>query len=122
MLVVLVDLPGEVGNIDTGVGFTRDEELVGQVLGELGVPIFKGSERVLRLNHVVGLQVLSSASRRVADASRGLDPEHVHSVVPWVGVGLDVVLTIVDGERTVLLHVSEHGGASGTTVEPNSDR
>jgi hypothetical protein len=36
--VVLVDLPSEVGDVDTGVTFSRDEEFVLQVFWELGVP------------------------------------------------------------------------------------
>jgi hypothetical protein len=54
LLVVLVNLPGQVWHIDTSVGFTRDKELVGEVLGEFDEPLFKGGESVLGLNHIIG--------------------------------------------------------------------
>ena len=41
--------------------------------------------------------------------------------MPGVGVGLDVVLAVVDCDGTIFLHKREHTGASGTTVEPNDN-
>jgi hypothetical protein len=56
------------------------------------------------------------------DTSRALNIEHVGPLVPGVGIVLDVVLTIVDDEGTVLLEESEQRGAAGAAIEPDNDR
>jgi hypothetical protein len=43
LLVILIDLPGEVWNINSTIAFTRDEQLVGEVFWELSKPLLKGS-------------------------------------------------------------------------------
>lgn len=58
--VVLVDLVGQVWNIDSGVGLTRHEELVLRHLWELLVPGVKGCEGILRLENIVSVEVCIS--------------------------------------------------------------
>lgn len=69
LLVILVDLPGQIGHVDSGVGFTRYKELVRQIFWVFNIPLLEGSERILRLKHIVGLQVLSSSGMGVAYTS-----------------------------------------------------
>ena len=45
--VVLVYLPSEVWNVNTGITFSRDEELVRRELWEFGVPRLKSGQGVL---------------------------------------------------------------------------
>lgn len=45
--IVFVDLPGEIGNVDTGVTLSRNEELVGLKLRELIIEGVESSEGVL---------------------------------------------------------------------------
>ena len=66
--VVLVDLPGHVGNIDSSVRLTRDEDIVGEVLREFLEPVTKGLDGILGLDHVVGVEVVVLSSGGPADA------------------------------------------------------
>ena len=45
--VELVDLPGEVWNIDSSVAFARDEEVVSQVFWEFSVPLVESFDGIL---------------------------------------------------------------------------
>jgi hypothetical protein len=45
--VVLIDLPGQVWHVDSGIRFTRDEKLVVEVLWEFDIPGFKCGKCVL---------------------------------------------------------------------------
>jgi hypothetical protein len=45
--VVLVDLPGQVWHVNSGIRFTRNEKLVVEVLWEFDIPGFKCGESVL---------------------------------------------------------------------------
>jgi len=119
--VVLVDLPGEVGHVDSGVGLTRDEKLRLFELGELGVEILEGVHGVNRLNHVVGFPVLLGASSGEADTSGTLEPHNVSAGVPGEGVLVDTVGAVFNNTGTILLHEAEHGRASRATVEPDHD-
>ena len=65
--VVLVDLPGKVGNVDSSVRLTGDEDVVGKVLGELLEPVTKGLNGIFGLNHVVGVEVVVLSSDGPAD-------------------------------------------------------
>jgi len=53
--VVLVDLPCEVGHVDSSIGFAGNEEIILAVLRVLGEPVAKGGNSILRLDHVVGI-------------------------------------------------------------------
>ena len=53
--VVLVDLPCEVGHVDSSIGFAGNEEVVVAVLRVLGEPVTEGGDSILRLDHVVGV-------------------------------------------------------------------
>lgn len=117
--IVLVDLPSKVGNVDSGIRLSTHEELVFLEFREFGVPDFESVDGVLGLDHIVGGHVLVSLSQGVADTSRTFEPHDVGSLVPGVGVVLDLCFTIINNPRSILLHESEHGGASGTTVEPD---
>lgn len=45
--VELVDLPGEVWNVDSSVAFAGDEEVISQVLWEFGVPLMESFDGIL---------------------------------------------------------------------------
>ena len=47
LLVILVNLPGKVWNVDSTIAFTRDKQLVGKVFWEFSKPLFKSSKSVL---------------------------------------------------------------------------
>ena len=121
MLVVDVDLPSEERHVDSGVTLARDEELVGQVLGILNVPIFKGGEGILRLKQIILLHVVSTGGGGPTDTSGTFDPEHVELLVPWVIISLELGLTIINDDGAVLLHEAEHAGAAGTAIKPNDN-
>jgi hypothetical protein len=82
LLVVLIDLPGEVRNVDTTVTLTRDEKLVLLKLRELSVERLESSEGILGLLHIVGVPVSFGTSNGVTNTSRGLDVENVLLTVP----------------------------------------
>ena len=69
LCVVLIDVVSEVRHVDSGVGFTGYKELVRQIFWVFNIPLLEGSERILRLKHIVGLQVLSSSGMGVAYTS-----------------------------------------------------
>ena len=77
--VVLINLPGKVGHVDSSVALTRYKEFVLHELWEFDVPGFKSGKSILGLDHVVGLQVLFGTSVRPTDSSRALKPKHVGS-------------------------------------------
>jgi len=106
--VVLVDLPGQVGDVDSGVTFTTDKELVSFEFREFSVPGLDGVEGVHRLDHIVSLHVLGSSSEGEADTSGTLEPDDVGLHVPGEGVVLDLCLTIVNNPRSILLHETKH--------------
>ena len=68
------------------------------------------------------LIIIGVISDGVANTSRALNIEHVGPLVPGVRIVLDVVLTIVDDEGTVLLEESEQRGAAWAAIEPDNDR
>jgi hypothetical protein len=77
--VVLVDLPGQVGYVDSSVTLTRDKELVRHELWEFDVPGFKSGKCILGLDHVIGLQVLFGASIRPTNSGWAFKPKNIGS-------------------------------------------
>jgi hypothetical protein len=47
LLIVLIDLPSEVWNINSTVAFTRDEQLIWEILWEFSKPLLKSGKSVL---------------------------------------------------------------------------
>lgn len=121
--VVVINPLGKVGHVDSGVGLSRDVQIVGSELGEFGVPV-EDSEQIVISGLGVGVRVaLLSVTVALgeADACRGLDVEHVSFLVPGPLVLSPEVGATVQLVGTVFLGESEHGRASGTTVEPDDD-
>lgn len=118
--IVLVDLPSKVRHVDSSITLSTHEELVFLEFRELGVPDFESVDGVLRLDHIVGGHVLVGRSERVADTSRTFEPHDIGLRIPGVGIVLDLCFAIIYNPRSVLLHEAEHGGASGTTIEPDN--
>jgi hypothetical protein len=52
-LVVLMDLPSEVGYVDSSVGLSRDVEGVIEELRVTTIEVLNGSEGVTRLSHII---------------------------------------------------------------------
>jgi len=122
--VVLVDVVGHVGHVDSSVRFTGQPEVV---LLEFGVLLVEGQddgEVIFTGGLIIESAVLDTSASRVTDSSGLIDPEHVHLLVPGLGVLVPRSLHVsrVDIERSVLLSESQHGGASGTTISPDHDR
>lgn len=103
LLVVLIDLPGEVRNVNTTITLTRDEKFVFLKLREFSVERLKSGKGILRLLHVIGVPVSIGASDRVTNTSRRLNVENRLLSVPWEWVLLNVALTIIDDARTVFV-------------------
>jgi hypothetical protein len=120
--VVLVNVVGEIGNVDSGVGLTRDVELVLAELGEF-VKEGKDSGQVVSSGLIVGVVIalLETLALGEADSSGGLNVEHVGLLVPGVIVNSPEVGATVNLVGTVFLGEAEHGRAAGTTIEPNDD-
>ena len=106
-LVVLVDLPSEVGDVDTSVALTGDIERVVKELGEAAVEILHGSKGVLGLSHIIVNSVLRVHTDGVSNTSRALDIKNVSTLVPWLRIGFDEVFAIIDDEGAVLLEKCE---------------
>uniref|UniRef100_A0A7S3HWM2 Uncharacterized protein n=1 Tax=Favella ehrenbergii TaxID=182087 RepID=A0A7S3HWM2_9SPIT len=119
LLVVLVDIVREVGNVDASIGLTRDVKLVVLVLRELREPLEDDSEVILTTLLVIEGAVLSVVTVGVADTSGLLDVEQVGLTVPGELALVELVAARLDAEGTVLLHEAEHGRAAGATVEPD---
>lgn len=107
--VVLVDLPGEVRHINSGITFTTYEKFVSLEFRELSVPKLKGSNGVLRLDHVISLEILVGSCGTETNSSGTLEPDDVSLHVPRERVSLDNTLTIVNNSRSILLHHTKHG-------------
>lgn len=107
--VVLIDLPSEVRYINSSVTFTTYEKFVSFEFRELSVPKLKGSNGVLRLDHVIGLEILVSSCGTETDSGGTLEPNDVSLHVPGERVVLNHTLTVVDNSRSVLLHHTKHG-------------
>jgi len=121
LLVVLVDLPGKVRNVDSSVRLTGNENFVVKALGELGEPHAESIDGVLGLNHIVSVEIAILTGNRPADTGGTLKEHNVGAFVPRVRVRLEVILAIVNDNRSKFLHHAEHGGAAGTTIEPNDN-
>jgi len=121
LLVVLVDVVGEVRHVDASIGLTRDEEIVLLVLRELFEPLEHNGKIVCAALVVIEGAVLDRVAVGVANTSRLLDVEQVGLAVPRVLVGVELGAAALEAEGTVLLHEAEHGRATGATVEPDQD-
>ena len=55
---MLVDLPGEVGNVDTSIALTGDVQRVVEEFGEATVEVLHGSKGILGLSHIIVNSVL----------------------------------------------------------------
>jgi hypothetical protein len=106
-LVVLVELPSEVRDVDTSITLTGDVQRIVEELGEATEEVLHSSEGVLGLSHIIVNSIFWVHSNRVADTCRTLDVEDISALVPWLRIGLDLVFTIINNERTVLLEESQ---------------
>ena len=121
LLVVLDDVVGKVGHIDSSIRLTRDVKLVLLELREEFVPLKDGGEVVLATGVIIEGAVLGALTVRVTDTCGLLNVEDVGLSVPRVSILVECGATGGKLEGTVLLHETEHGGAAGATIEPDED-
>lgn len=65
--------------------------------------------------------VLGIDTDRVANASGALKIKYVSSLVPGERVVLDIVLAIIDDERTMFHEKLSESGAAGAAIKPHDD-
>jgi len=104
--VVLIDSMGEIWNVDASVALSADKKVVRFVLREFFVPRQKRVEIVFGRSYVIATQILSGISNAIAYSCRAFEPNNVGLLVPGVRVRFDKGLTIIDRNRTILLHES----------------
>lgn len=109
LLVVLDDVVGKVGDIDSSIRLTRDVKLVLLELREEFVPLEDGGEVVLSASVIIEGAVLGALTVGVTDTSGLLDVKDVGLSVPRVSILGEVGATRGKLEGTVLLHEAEHG-------------
>ena len=109
LLVVLDDVVGKVGHIDSSIRLTRDVKLVLLELREEFVPLEDGGEVVLSASVIIEGAVLGALTVRVTDTSGLLDVKDVGLSVPRVSILGEVGATRGKLEGTILLHEAEHG-------------
>ena len=117
-----MNLPSEVGNVDSSVGFTGDEEWVVEELRVARVEVLNCGHSIAGLSHIVVDAILRVHANRETDASRTFNIEHVGPFIPGVRIVLDVELTIVDHEGTVFLEQSKQRRATRAAIEPDDHR
>jgi hypothetical protein len=120
--VVLVDLPGKVGDVDASVALTSDEEFVVHEVGEFLKELDDGLETVVGGGHVVVSARLVVGSKGESHTSRGFQVEHVGLGIPGVGVRLHFGFEVVNDVGTVLLDHAQHRRAARTSIHPNDER
>jgi hypothetical protein len=120
-LVMLMDLPSEVGDVDASVRLSRDIERVVEELRVSAIEVLNSSKSIARLSHIIVNAILWINTDWIADASRTFDIKHVCSYVPGIRIILDVVLTIVDNKGPMLLEKSEEWWAPWTAIEPHNN-
>mmetsp|Transcript_97755 Transcript_97755/g.134476 ORF Transcript_97755/g.134476 Transcript_97755/m.134476 type:complete len:230 (-) Transcript_97755:194-883(-) len=121
LLVILINLPREVRNIDASITLTRDKEFVLLEFWEFFIPGFKSNNSVLRLLHIISVPVFLITSNRPSNTSRTFEVKNILSSVPWEWVVLDILLAIINDTRTVFVDETKHGRAARTTVEPDKN-
>lgn len=108
LLVPLMDLVGQEGCVDAGIGFSRDEQVIVKELGEAPEEVSQSGEGVLRLRVVSEDQVILGLSVGEANTCRALNVEDIGSHVPRPRVLNDCRCIILDHIWSVLLDESEH--------------
>lgn len=117
-----MNLPSEVGHVDSSVGFTGDVEWVVEELRVARVEVLNGGHGIAGLRHIIVDAVLRVHANRETDTSRAFNIEHVCPFIPGVRIVLDVELTIVDHEGTVFLEQSKQRRAARAAIEPDDHR
>jgi hypothetical protein len=124
LLVVLVDLPSQVWNVDSSVALTGEEELVSSELWEVLLEedtdchqsIFGGAG-------VTMVSVCFAFSLGESNTSWLFEEKHACVFVPWMWVFVDFspLLSVINDPWAILLEVSKKGGASWSTVVPKDN-
>lgn len=125
IVVVQRNLPGQVWNVDTGVGLTSDVEVIVLEVRESLEPGEEHFQVVLGAAQVsvvavlwVGLIIASG----IADSSWLLDVEYVGLVIPWVIILCVLCSTCLQNIWSSFLQESEHGRTAWSAVEPDNKR
>ena len=109
LFVVLDNVVGKVGHIDSSIRLTRDVKLVLLEFREEFVPLKDGGEVVLTACVIIEGAVLLALTVRVTDTSGLLNVKDIGLSVPRVFVWFEGVTTRGKLEGTILLHEAEHG-------------
>lgn len=113
LLIILVDLPGEVWGVDSTVTLATDVQfiilLIWSVLRESVVPLLEGGEGILRLEHIIVNPLgLINVPWGEAYTGWGLQVDNVGVFVPWIRVLNNFTSTIFEYPWAVFLHECEH--------------
>jgi len=82
LLVGLVNLPGQVWNVDSSVGLTGEEQVISKTFWIADEELFNSLKKIFGLRHIVLSLIFSTASDGVSNTSWGLDVQHVGVVTP----------------------------------------
>lgn len=121
--VMLIDVVGHVGHVNSSIRFSREPEVVLLELRVLFIESQDHGQVILAGGFVIESTVFDSSAGGVSDSSRLVDPEHVHLFVPRLGVFVpcSFLVSRFDVEGTVFLSETKHGRASWTTIGPDHD-
>jgi len=82
LLVMLVNLPGQVWDVDTGITLSGEEKIVWKSFWVENEELFESLEKIIGLTHVVLSKIFSTCTKRVSYTSWSLDVQHVGVMVP----------------------------------------
>lgn len=117
--IVLMNLPSKIGSIDASIALSWNIKIISKIFREIFVKIQYCGKGVLRLWHIIVLIVWWCISNRKAYTSWTFYIKHVCSLVPWLWICLNKVLSIINDIGSMLLEKSEEWGATWATIEPN---
>ena len=132
VLVELVYFQCEPGDVDTGVGFPRQVQLILTQFREFHLKqIPHRNKRLIRHDLIIQLilrciahllvaypTILDLVARAEADPRRHLDVHHVRLSVPRVLIPLELGVLVAHHVRADLLRQTEQGGTTGAAIEP----
>ena len=107
-LVVLVNVIGEVWDVNSGVGLTRNVKIVSLEIWEFLVPFENDGQVILSRGLVIECAVLLGATIRESDTCWLFNVEDIGFTVPAISTGMNFSGSTVHSEWTVFLHETKH--------------
>lgn len=108
LLVVLVDLPRKIWNVNSSITFSGDEQLVILILWVFDIELLESGKGILRLRHIIMVQCFLGSGNGVTNTSWGLNVENVGSLIPWMWVLIDGTI-VINNNWTILLEETKKG-------------